>query len=176
MGEEMDAQRKNGTMSLVPRKLEMHVLRCGWIHTVKLKADGSVDKLKSRLVARGSEQEEGVDFIETYSPVVRTSTIRVVLNVAVAKNWKVRQFDVKNAFLHGDLLEEVFIEQPPGFVDATKPNHVCRLHKALYGLKQAPRAWFNKFTNFLLEFGFTCSPVDRSSVPYQLRTWVYGEC
>lgn len=166
MQEEMDAQRQNETMSVVPRRPGMHVLGCRWIHTVKLKADGTPDKLKSRLVARGYEQEEGVDFVDTYSPVVRTSTIRVVLNVAVSKNWIVRQFDVKNAFLHGELQEEVFIEQPPGFEDKLHPDHVCKLHKALYGLKQAPRAWFNKFTNFLLEFGFTCSPADPSLFTY----------
>lgn len=166
MSEEMEAQIRNGTMTLVPRQPDMHILGSRWIHTVKMKADGSVDKLKSRWVAKGYEQEEGVDFIETYSHVVRTSTIRIVLNVSVAKNWKVRQFDVKNAFLHGELLEDVFVEQAPGFVDATKPNHVCHLHKALYGLKQAPRAWFNKFTEFLLEFGFKCSPADPSLFTY----------
>ena len=169
MQEEMDAQNQNETMSLVPRLPGMHVLGCRWIHTVKLKADGTPDKLKSRLVARGYEQEEGVDFVDTYSPVVRTSTIRVVLNVNVSKNWKVRQFDVKNAFLHGELQEEVFIEQPPGFEDKSHPDYVCRLHKALYGLKQAPRAWFNKFTNFLLEFGFKCSPADPSLFTYHCK-------
>lgn len=173
MQEEMDAQSLNGTMSLVPRKPEMHVLGCRWIHTVKLKADGTPDKLKSRLVARGFEQEEGIDFIETYSPVVRTSTIRVVLNVAVAKEWKIRQFDVKNAFLQGELFEEVYIEQPPGFVNALKPNHVCKLHKALYGLKQAPCAWFNKFTNFLIDFGFRCSSADPSLIIIKEKPWRY---
>lgn len=162
MGDKMDAQTQNGTMSLVPRQPEMHVLGCRWIYTVKLKADGSLDKLKARLVAKGFAQKEGVDFVETYSPVVRTSTIRVVLSVAVAKEWSITQLDDKNAFLHGELQEEVFMEQPPGFINSTYPNHVCKLHKALYGLKQAPQAWFNKFTNFLLEFGFTCSNADPS--------------
>lgn len=90
MIEEIEAHRRNGTMSLVPRALGMHVLGSRWIHTIKLKADGSLDKLKSRWVAKGYEQEEGVDLIETYSPAVRTSTIRVVLNVSVAKGWKVQ--------------------------------------------------------------------------------------
>lgn len=105
-----------------------------WIHTVKLKATGTLDKLNSRLAVCGFEQEEGGAFIETYSPVVRTSTIILVLNVTVEKEWKMRH-DVKNAFLHGELVEEVFMEQPPGFVDPSKLDHVCRLHKALYGLK-----------------------------------------
>ena len=97
---------------------------------------------------------------------MRTSTIRLVLNVTVGNEWKVRQFDVKNAFFNGELVEEVFMEQPPDFVNPSKPDHVCRLHKALYGLKTGPRAWFNKFTNFLLEFGFKCSPADPSLFTY----------
>lgn len=166
MTDEMDAQQQNGTMSLVPRRSNMNVLGSRWIHTVKLNPDGSVLKLKSRWVAKGYEQEEGIDFVETYSPVVRTTTIRVVLGVAVAKEWTIRQLDVRNAFLHGELQEEVYVEQPPGFEDPNYPNHVCKLHKALYGLKQAPRAWFNKFANFLLEFGFKCSPADPSLFTY----------
>ena len=166
MTDEMTAQHDNGTMSLVPRKPEMNVLGSRWIYTIKLNPDGTVLKLKARWVAKGYEQEEGIDFVETYSPVVRTSTIRVVLGISVAKGWKVRQLDVRNAFLHGELQEEVFVEQPPGFVDPAYPNHVCKLHKALYGLKQAPRAWFNKFTNFLLEYGFTCSSADPSLFTY----------
>lgn len=153
---------QNGTWSLVPATPNMHVLGYRWIFTVKLNEDGTLDKLKARLVAKGYAQEEGVDYIETYSPVVRTSTIRVVLSVATAKDWMITQLDVKNVFLHGELQEEVFMEQPPGFEDPAFPHHVCRLNKALYGLKQAPRAWFNKFTNFLHEFGFTCSSADPS--------------
>lgn len=170
MTDEMDAQQQNGTMSLVPRRSNMNVLGSRWIHTVKLNPDGSVLKLKSRWVAKGYEQEEGIDFVETYSPVVRTTTIRVVLGVAVAKEWTIRQLDVRNAFLHGELQEEVYVEQPPGFENPNYPNHVCKLHKALYGLKQAPRAWFNKFANFLLEFGFKCSPADPSLFTYHRGT------
>lgn len=114
------------------------------------------------MVAKGFAQEEGVDFVEAYSLVVRTSTIRIVLGVSVARNWSITQLDVKNAFLHEELQEEVFMEQLPGFVNPSYPNHVCHLHKTIYGLKQVPRAWFNKFTNFLIEFGFTCSNADPS--------------
>ncbi|XP_019099748.1 PREDICTED: uncharacterized protein LOC109132538 [Camelina sativa] len=89
-----------------------------------------------------------------------------MLTVATAKNWDITQLDVKNAFLHGDLQEQVYMIQPPGFEDAAYPNHVCSLKKALYGLKQAPRAWYDKFSNYLLEFRFTCSRADPSLFTY----------
>lgn len=104
--------------------------------------------------------------METFSPVVRTTTIRIVFDVATAKDWTIKQLDVTNAFLHGELQEPVFMLQPPGFVDANKPSHVCRLTKALYGLKQAPRAWFDTFSKYLFEFGFTCSKSDPSLFTY----------
>ena len=108
-------------------------------------------------MAQGNNQEEGIDYLETYSPVVRIATVRVVLHLATIMKWEVKQMDVKNAFLHGDLLETVYMRQPAGFVDKKKPYHVCLLHKSLYGLKQSLRAWFNKFSDFLIEFGFVCS-------------------
>ena len=123
-------------------------------------------------MARGNEQEEGVDFLETFSLVVRTATIRTVLHVAVTKKWLIKQLDVKNAFLHGDLKESVYMVQPPGFEDQTRPDYVWKLKKAIYGLKQAPRAWFDKFSNFLLEFGFQCSFPDPSLFIYHQGTGV----
>lgn len=142
MGDEMAAQTQNGTWSLVPVTPNMHVLGYRWIFTVKLNADGTLDKLKARLVAKGYAQEEGVDYIETYSPVVRTSTIRVVLRVATAKDWMITQLDVKNVFLHGELQEEVFMEQPPGFEDPAFPHHVCRLNMVR---KSRIKHWFFSF-------------------------------
>lgn len=153
MIEELDSIYQNHTWSLTPATAEMNILGCRWIFTVKLNADGSLNKLKARLVAKGFKQEEGVDFIETYSPVVRTSTIRIVLAVATSLDWSITQLDVKNAFLHGDLHEPVYMVQPPGFEDHTILHHVCSLKKAFYGLKQDPRAWFDKFTHFLIEYG-----------------------
>lgn len=118
------------------------------------------------MVARGNQQEQGIDFLETFSLVVRTATIRTVLHVVVTKKWSLRQLDVQNAFLLGDLKEYVCMEQPPGFVDPDHPEYVWQLKNAIYGLKQAPRAWFDKFSDFLLDFGFQCSFPDPSLFIY----------
>ncbi|CAB78643.1 reverse transcriptase like protein [Arabidopsis thaliana] len=166
MHEEYDNCTEAQTWSLVPYTSDMNVLGSKWVFRTKLNADGSLDKLKARLVAKGFDQEEGIDYLETYSHVVRSATVRMVLHVATVMDWEVKQMDVKNAFLHGDLTETVYMLQPAGFVNKEKPTHVCHLHKALYGLKQAPRAWFDKFSNYLLEFGFNCSIKDPSLFIY----------
>ncbi|CAL2257492.1 unnamed protein product [Prunus armeniaca] len=111
--------------------------------------DGSVSRYKARLVAQGFSQEQGLDYDETFSPVVRHTTVRLVLALAAANHWELRQLDVKNDFLHGDLQEEIYMKQPQGFEDAIHPSYVCKLLKSLYGLKQAPRAWNAKFTSYL---------------------------
>jgi hypothetical protein len=114
------------------------------VYKVKHNADGSVSRYKARLVAKGYAQTYGIDYEETYSPVAKMTTIKAIIAMVAAKGWSLHRMDVKNAFLHGDLQEEVYMEHPPGYVDQTHPNLVCRLKKALYGLKQAPRAWSNK--------------------------------
>ncbi|GJV28059.1 retrovirus-related pol polyprotein from transposon RE1 [Tanacetum coccineum] len=110
----------------------------------------------------GFTQIPGLDYSHTFSPVVKASTVRIVLSLAVLHRWRLHQLDVKNAFLHGHLNETVYMEQPPGFIDPQFPNHVCKLSKALYGLKQAPRAWFHRLSSFLLAHGFVCSRADTS--------------
>uniref|UniRef100_A0A2N9GBB0 Integrase catalytic domain-containing protein n=1 Tax=Fagus sylvatica TaxID=28930 RepID=A0A2N9GBB0_FAGSY len=140
----------------------MNVVGSRWVFKTKLKSDGSIDRFKARLVAQGYSQSFGIDFLETFSPVIKPQTIRLVLSLALIHGWSLRQLDVKNAFLHGSLKEVVYMEQPPGFSNSRFPNHVCRLHKALYGLKQAPRAWFDRFSSFLLTLGFKCSTADSS--------------
>lgn len=107
-------------------------------------------------------KEHGVDFFDTFSPVVRPATIRIVLTLALTYGWSLRQLDVQKAFLHGELLETVYMQQPPGFVDPSNPNHVCLLSKALYCLKQSPRAWFHTLSMTLLDLGFIASKYDPS--------------
>ena len=162
MGEEMDAQIREGTWDLTPPPVDKNIVGCRWIYTIKRNPDGSIRRLKSRLVAKGNHQQHGLDFHDTFSPVIKHATIRLVLGVAVARNWPLRQLDVNNAFLQGKLHEEVYMVQPPGFVDKDKPHYVCRLKKAVYGLKQAPRAWYNELRKFLLSIGFVASLGDTS--------------
>ncbi|KAH9650127.1 retrovirus-related pol polyprotein from transposon RE1 [Citrus sinensis] len=157
-----DALMRNKTWELIPVIDQMKIVGNKWVFKVKQRADGSVERFKARLVAKGYHQTPGLDFNETFSPVIKTATIRIILSLAVMKNWGIMQVDVNNAFLNGELLEDVFMEQPEGFVDAKKSNYVCKLKKALYGLKQAPRAWFEKLRTTLTECGFHNSKSDTS--------------
>ena len=129
---------------------------------IKRHADGSIDRFKARLVAKGFNQRPGLDYKETFSPVVKPVTIRTVLTLAVMYGWSLRQLDVNNAFLPGHLIEKVYMKQTPGFRSPEQPNHVCCLTKAIYGLKQAPRAWFSALKQALLEFGFINAKFDSS--------------
>jgi hypothetical protein len=113
-------------------------------------------------VLRGFTQEQGVDFGEIFSPVIKPATVRVVLSIPTSKDWPIHQLDVKNAFLHGNLAEMVYAQQPSSFISSTSPGQVCKLHKSLYGIKQAPRTWFLRFTSFLIKLGFHGSKSDTS--------------
>ncbi|GJX20822.1 retrovirus-related pol polyprotein from transposon RE1 [Tanacetum coccineum] len=130
-------------------------------------SNGSVEKYKARLVAKGFLQEYGKDYFETFSPVTKPVTIRTVLAIALSQNWSIRQLDVNNAFLHGTLHEDVYMSQPPGYVNPDFPKHLCHLRKSLYGLKQAPRAWYMELATFLLELGFRKSLADPSLFIYK---------
>ncbi|KAK1661599.1 hypothetical protein QYE76_049758 [Lolium multiflorum] len=140
MDEEFDALMKNKTWKLVPPRDGTNVIDCRWVYKIKRKSDGSIDRYKARLVAKGFKQRYGIDYEDTFSPVVKIATVRLVLALAVSKGWSLRQLDVKNAFLHGVLEEEVYMRQPPGYEHKSSPHFLCKLDKALYGLKQAPRA------------------------------------
>lgn len=124
MNVEYDAIIKSDTYDLVPRPPNANVIVSMWLHKHKYNADGSFKKHKSRLVANGKSQENGIDYDETFSPVVKPATIRTLLHLALANNWDVHQLDVQNAFLHGTLNETVYMSQPPGFVDESRPHHV----------------------------------------------------
>ncbi|GJW48521.1 ribonuclease H-like domain-containing protein [Tanacetum coccineum] len=167
MYDEYNALVKNGTWLLVPRPTGVNMVRSMWLFKHKFHADGTLSRYKARLVANGSSQQLGVDFDETFSPVVKPATIRTVLSLVVSRKWPIHQLDVKNAFLNGDLSETVYMHQPPGFVDARFPNHVCRLQRSLYGLKQAPRAWFQRFAGYATRAGFYHSRCDSSLFIYR---------
>uniref|UniRef100_A0A2N9EX91 Reverse transcriptase Ty1/copia-type domain-containing protein n=1 Tax=Fagus sylvatica TaxID=28930 RepID=A0A2N9EX91_FAGSY len=162
MSDECDALVKNGTWELVPPNSTQNIVGCKWIFRIKRNSDGSIDRFKARLVAKGFHQRPGVDYLDTFSPVVKPTTVRVVLSLAVSRGWSLRQLDVNNAFLQGHLSETVHMQQPPGFVDQDHPSYVCKLRKAIYGLKQAPRAWYHELRTFLLSSGFKNSHADTS--------------
>jgi hypothetical protein len=169
MNLEFDALLQNQTWTLVPSHPSQNIIGCKWVFRVKRKADGSVERHKARLVAKGFHQQAGVDYDETYSPVIKPTTVRTVLFIAISSGWSLRQIDIQNAFLHGNLSEEVFMSQPPGYNHPLYPNHVCKLQKAIYGLKQAPRAGFSRLSTKLLELGFHGSRSDSSLFIYKTK-------
>ncbi|KAJ9539032.1 hypothetical protein OSB04_031765 [Centaurea solstitialis] len=160
MQEELLQFKRNKVYRLVPRPQDKSIVKTKWIFRNKKDASGLIVRNKARLFAKGYSQQEGIDYDETFAPVARIEAIRIFLAYAAHKNIKVFQMDVKSAFLNGVLHEEVYIEQPEGFVDPDFPDHVCILDKALYGLKQAPRAWYETLTNHLLSKGFKRGTID----------------
>jgi hypothetical protein len=141
MQEELNNFTRNEVWHLVPRP-NQNVVGTKWVFRNKQDKHGAVTRNKARLVAKGYSQVEGLDFGETYAPVARLESIRILLAYATYHGFKLYQMDVKSAFLNGPIKEEVYVEQPPGFEDSEYPNHDYKLSKALYGLKQAPRAWY----------------------------------
>ncbi|GJU24330.1 putative RNA-directed DNA polymerase [Tanacetum coccineum] len=169
MKEEYDALMKNGTWSLVPRASTINVVDGKWVYKLKRDKNGAIIRYKARFVAKGCWQQPGIDFHETFSPVVKSTIIQAVLSLAVTNDWPLRQLDIQNAFLHGNIKEQVYMKQPPGFIDPQRPNHVCLLHKSLYGLKQAPHAWFERLSKALFDLGFKGSKMDPSLFIYSRR-------
>lgn len=141
--EELGALEKNHTWDLVDCP---HLSQTNWVQVdlLKLKPDGTLDRHKVRLVALGNKQEFGIDYEETFAPVAKLTTVRLILAIAASQSWPLYQMDVKNSFLHGDLKEEVYTRVPQG-VSSQSSTSMCQLRRSLYDLKQAPRAWFNKF-------------------------------
>uniref|UniRef100_A0A1J3GTS0 Retrovirus-related Pol polyprotein from transposon TNT 1-94 n=1 Tax=Noccaea caerulescens TaxID=107243 RepID=A0A1J3GTS0_NOCCA len=162
MHEEYDSQIAARSWLLVPQPLNTNIVRSMWLYTHKFRANRMLARYKARLVANGKSQQVGIDCEETFSPVIKPTTIHTILDVAVSRDWPLHQLDVKNAFLHGNLEETVYMHQPSCFVDPSKPGHVCLLKKSMYGLKQSPRAWYQRFAQVATKMGFTNSKCDTS--------------
>nr|KYP36274.1 Retrovirus-related Pol polyprotein from transposon TNT 1-94 [Cajanus cajan] len=141
MHEEISALEANNTWVLTTLPPHKTAIGCRWVYKVKHKADGSIDRYKARLVAKGYTQMEGLDFFDTFSPVAKLTTVRLLISLAAIHNCHLKQLDVNNSFLHGDLNEEVYMQLPPG-ITPSFPGQVCRLQRSLYGLKQASRQWY----------------------------------
>ncbi|GKA80974.1 retrovirus-related pol polyprotein from transposon TNT 1-94 [Tanacetum coccineum] len=137
-------------------------IRCKWVYKIKFHADGIIERYKARLVAKGFTQKEWIDYTETFAPVAKMVSVRAFLVLVIHHNWFIEQLDINNAFLHGDLHEEVYMTIPQGYSKQLPPNTIYKLTKSLYRLKQANRQWFHKLTTFLLTIGFQQSYADTS--------------
>jgi hypothetical protein len=161
MNDELEALTKTGTWTFVDLPPLAKPIGSKWVYKVKYKSDGTIERYKARLVAKSYNQVEGLDFFDTFSPVAKLTTVRLLLAVASIKQWHLHQLDVNNAFLHGDLDEDVYMTVPDGVTPA-KPGQVCKLLKSLYGLKQVSRMWYEKLTSLLILEGYTQSTADYS--------------
>ena len=160
MQEEMESLQKNNTYELVKLPKGRKALRNKWVYKLKKDGRGDLVKYKARLVVKGFGQKKGIDFDEIFSPVVKLSSIKIILGLATNQDLEIEQLDVKTAFLHGDLEEEIYMQQPEGFEDKRKEDLVCKLKKSLYGLKQAPRQWYKKFDSFMVGHGYQRTAAD----------------
>ena len=154
MDEEYRSLMANDTWDLVSLPKGRKLVRCKWIYRTKYASDGSVERLKERLVAKGFSQVEGIDYNETFALVAKMNSSCLILSLVALHNWEVHQMDVKSSFLHDDLQEEIYMKQPLGYVQDNSIL-ICLLKKSLYGLKQDPRAWYAKMDSFLLNTGFS---------------------
>ncbi|KAL0431935.1 UNVERIFIED_CONTAM: Retrovirus-related Pol polyprotein from transposon TNT 1-94 [Sesamum radiatum] len=158
MKEEIKSLHDNKTWVLVPKPKNASRVDCKWIF--KIKQENNTSRFKARLVAKGFTKKEGIDCTEIFSPVVKYTTVRIILALVAHYDWEFKQMDVKTAFLHGDLDEQIYMSQPYGFIDKTQHDHVCLLKKSLYGLKQSPRQWNKTFDSFMQSLRFSKSSYD----------------
>jgi hypothetical protein len=162
MDAEIEAIERNHTWELMELPEGEKTVGVKWIYRTKLNEKGEVDKFKARLVAKGYTQKYGIDYSEVFSPVARHDTIRMIISLAAMNEWTVFQLDVKSAFLHGELVEQVFVDQPPGYVKKGSKHMVYKLKRALYGLKQAPRSWYNRIDTYFSKAGFHKCPYEHT--------------
>ena len=161
MKEELDALHKTGTWDLVELLFGKSAIGCKWVYKIKTWPDGTVDCYKDRLVTRGFTQEYEIDYEETFAPMARLSSVMTLIAISTARKWMLFHMDVKNAFLNGELSDEVYMKLPPYYSHLTGfPHRVCRLRQELYGLKQALRAWFAKFSYTISQHSFSDSSFD----------------
>ena len=160
MKEELDSINKNDVWDLVDLPKERKVIGCKWVLKKKLKVDGSLDKYKAKLVAKGFTQQPGIDFVDTYSPVAKFTSIRILMSVVAKMDLELHQLNVKMAFLNGELKEDIYMVQPDGFQVKGYAYKICKLKRSLYGLKQSSRQWYLKFHQAILEIGFEVSALD----------------
>ena len=169
MRSELQALQANGTWTLTSLPAGTSI-GCRWVYKIKHRSDGSIERYKARLVAKGFTQLEGVNYQDTFPPTAKIIIVRCLIALAAARRWSLHQLDVNNAFLHGDLHEELYMSPPPGLLRQGEDNLVCRLHKSLYGLKQASRQWFSKFSEAIRAAGYVQSRAD-----YSLFTRIQGK-
>ncbi|KAJ9553096.1 hypothetical protein OSB04_017141 [Centaurea solstitialis] len=162
MHAEFDALECNRTWSLVPSSHTQNIIGNKWVYHTKYKLDGSIDHLKARLVAKGFHQRPGINYIETFSQVIKPATLHLVLSLAIFHTWSLRQLDINNAFLQGHLKEDIYMDQPSGFINPSFPNHVCKLNKAIYSLCQASRDWYDELKSYLISLSFKATISDPS--------------
>nr|KAJ0196275.1 hypothetical protein LSAT_V11C700361250 [Lactuca sativa] len=165
MNDEMEALHRNNTWEITDLRKNRKPIGCKWVYKIKHKSNGEIERYKARLVVKGYNQREGIDFQETFSPVAKIVTVRIVISLSVHHSWPLYQLDINNVFLNGDLTEDVYMSLPPGYY-SSNDTRVCKLTKSLYGLKQAPRKWNEKLCASLFMFGFRQSVSD-----YSLFIW-----
>jgi hypothetical protein len=170
MSKEIIALFNHATWELVPPADSPNLIGCKFVFRTKRNSDGTISRYKARLVTKGFHQRLGLDYSQTFSPVVKPATIRLILSIAVMNGWSLRQLDINSAFLHGSLEETMFMHQPPGFKDTSKPDYVCKLKKRIYRLKQAPRQWYKALRDALLQFGFVHSATNTSLFIYAFNS------
>ena len=150
---EIDTLKLIGTQEFVDLPPGKRPIRCKWLYKIKYKADSTIERYKASLIAKGFTQTEGIDFLETFSPMAKFSTIKFLLAIASSRKWILEQLDVNNAFLHRDLDEEVYMDLSPSVVPP-RPGQICRLQKSLYDLRQASHQWYKKLSQVLIASGF----------------------